>query len=413
MRNRQTATFEQATSRVARYPAKERGYWCAHHRLLLTIATLGCLLLLLIGLYGYFHARKQSRRQGEQSALLAQKPANLKKTVTAGSERYRQIDQQLKEAHFNGTALLVKNGQIVLHQGYGFANSAKEWDNGPQTVFHLASVGKELTAVLVAQEVAAKKLSYDDRLDRFYPNVPAANQITVRDLLTMTSGLKQALQPSSFESEQDNVQFSADHASLENQPGQGSGWTYQPVNYRLLAGILMQVSGKSYRQLVQDQLLKPYQLDFDDYEAFHQDNKAAKGYREDLQQPVDVSQVEYQRETGTGNYAATSGQLYRFYWLLLHGKIVKQEQTLLAQHLPAHYTAGFYKYGQKLTAHGIFSGYEPSVVLSENGNNAVILLANQYYRGHSFEPLATKLYDQMLAPAAKQSEKHKTDSQPS
>lgn len=331
-----------------------------------------------------------------QKTFSAANSKNLKLDLEPQTKTAQEIDQDLKNANFTGTALLVKNGEIVLNQGYGFANSSKQWHNNAQTVYHIASSAKFLTAVLIGQAVANQQLSYDDHLDKYYPNIPNADQITIRDLLTMTSGLQQKLQPTTFTTEADNAQFSADNTNPTGAAiGSGRGWTYQPVNYRLLAGILMKITGQSFDTLTKQYFNQKYHLNVEDYDKFHSDDKAALGYQKSLDTPTGVTEVEYQRETGTGNLAMSAGMLYRAYWLFFNGKYFANPLSLVEQHLPAHYTSGLYRYGDVYTSHGIFNGYEPSAVIGKNGQDAVILLANQYYKGHTFEGLSHEIYQKL------------------
>ncbi|GAO99771.1 serine hydrolase domain-containing protein [Fructobacillus ficulneus] len=379
--------------RVDIFPEKVKSLWVKDHWLALTTT-----ILILICFLGTLALSRIN--VGPKPVPVAKKKVfevtavnNLKLDVQPQTKKAQEIDQKLKANNFTGTALVVKNGKIVLNQGYSFANSGKEWHNSSQTVYQIASSAKLLTAILVGQAVDNKQLSYDDHLDKFYPNVPNAGEITIRDLLTMTSGLQQKEQPTTFTSDEDNAQFSADHAVLTGTAvGSGSGWSYQPINYRLLAGILMKITGQSYETLTNNYFNKKYHLNVENRSQFVKDPKAALGYQEDLSMPTGATEEEYQRETGTGNYAMSAGMLYRLYWLFFHDEMDKKHLTLLSQHLPAHYTGGLYRYNNVYTSHGIFNGYEPSIVLGKNGQDAVILLANQYYHGHTFEGLSHELY---------------------
>ncbi|WP_288846735.1 serine hydrolase [uncultured Fructobacillus sp.] len=382
--------------RVDLFPEKVKSLWFRDHWLALSTITL--IILFIGGAIGLAKLTKASPQAilPEQKIFSADNVKNLKKDLSPQNQTAEAIDQKLKSENFTGTALVIKDGKIILNQGYGFANYSKQVHNNAQTVYHIASSAKFLTAVLVGQAISEKKLSYDDHLSQFYPNIANADQISIRDLLTMTSSLQQKLQPTTFTSDQDNAQFSADNTENTGAAiGSGAGWSYQPVNYRLLAGILMKVSGQSFDKMVKDYYNKQYKLGIDDYVQFAEDNQAALGYQKDTTSPTGVTKVENERETGTGNLAMSAGMLYRAYWLFFHGDFFQNPMELLVQHLPAHYVSGLYRYGNVYTSHGIFNGFEPSVVLGKNSQDAVILLANQYYHGHSFEGLSRDLYEKL------------------
>ncbi|MCK8617610.1 beta-lactamase family protein [Fructobacillus sp. M158] len=378
------------------FPAKAKLPW--YHRPIFYFASVLFLFALILALTIVGASRPDRAVTKKASATTTER---LDQTVHADGQVAKKLDQALQDNHFSGTALLVKNGHIVLHQGYGKANVEKNEANGPKTTFPVASTAKILTAILVSQAVDAGKLSYESKLSDYYPNVLNADQITVRDLLTMTSGLKQSKQPDSFTSDADNVDFSAANAeSSGGVIGTGSGWTYQPINYRLLAGILMKVTGKPFQTLANQAFNQKAKLGILFYPTFKKAANFAKAYQFGSESERDVLPVEYQRETGTGNVSMTTGQLYQLYRLFFSNKLDKNPQQLLSQHLPAHYVSGLYGYGSVYEGHGIFSGYESNTVVSNKGKNAIILLSNQYDGDHSFQKLGQQFFTELTGQAA-------------
>src|SRR5215469_7575828 len=86
--------------------------------------------------------------------------------------------------------LVMKNGQVALKQGYGLADLQAKTPVTSSTNFRLASFTKQFTAMAIMLLDHDGKLSYDDRLERFFPEFPAyGRSITIRQLLTHTSGL--------------------------------------------------------------------------------------------------------------------------------------------------------------------------------------------------------------------------------
>lgn len=91
-----------------------------------------------------------------------------------------------------GAAVIVMRGDRLLYAGArGRADLAAHRAITPDTVFRLGSITKQLTAAVVLQLVAERRLSLDDPLSRFFPDwPPPAAQATVRQLLNHTSGLQ-------------------------------------------------------------------------------------------------------------------------------------------------------------------------------------------------------------------------------
>ena len=107
------------------------------------------------------------------------------------------IDDLLKD--FSGqrpgaTVMVIKNGDVVFAKAYGLANFAEKIPCTTNTNFRLASVTKQFTAMSILILAKRGKLSLDDKLTRFFPEFPAyGKEITIRHLLTHTSGLRPGL----------------------------------------------------------------------------------------------------------------------------------------------------------------------------------------------------------------------------
>ncbi|MBZ1515663.1 beta-lactamase family protein [Leuconostoc mesenteroides] len=321
----------------------------------------------------------------------------LKSNISPQNKFAETLDKKLQSENYIGTALIVHHNEIILQKGYGEADEKMHRDNDASTLFQLASIEKSMTAVLIMQQIESGKLSFDTKLSDYYPNVVNANRITISDLITMTSGLSQRIQPTTFESEEDNIDFSAVHVVKIGEPGTGIGWSYQPVNYRLLAGILMKLTNKTFDVLLNQVFNNTYHLNVRNYQDFINSKHRSIGYDNSYDKAYSENQVVYNRETGTGNVAMTTGELYHFYRLMIDKVIIKPPSQLWQTRTGETYAAGMYHEGKYLNAHGILPGFEPTVVISNNGQDAVILLSNQYYKNHSFQPLARELFTKMTA----------------
>jgi CubicO group peptidase (beta-lactamase class C family) len=105
--------------------------------------------------------------------------------------RVDALFQEFNQAGSPGASVMVINrGKVVLAKGYGLASVEERTPCGINTNFRLASVTKQFTAMAVMILAERGKLSFDERLTDFFPEFPAyGNQITLRYLLTHTSGL--------------------------------------------------------------------------------------------------------------------------------------------------------------------------------------------------------------------------------
>ncbi|MGY3742963.1 serine hydrolase domain-containing protein [Leuconostoc inhae] len=306
------------------------------------------------------------------------------------------FNTQLKESGFIGTALVVQNNHVILQKGFGYADKKKNRLNDAQSLYQIASIQKGFTATLIMQQIHAGKLQLNTLLSQYYPNIPDANKVTIKELLTMTSGLTEKANASVFTTEAENVAFDAEHTTVINS----AKWSYQPINYRLLAGILMKITHKTYSELFNEAFNKKYHLNVSDYKDFMRNQHRTIGYKNaDYSQLASESALSYAFETGTGNMAMTTGNLYTFYRLLIdHVMLNKNTLNTMWQHpVTSHYASGMYHYDEYSTAHGFILGFEPTVIMTKNGQDAVILMSNENVKGQSWQPLAKQLFAQMTA----------------
>ena len=171
------------------------------------------------------------------------------------------LQKYTEYGQFNGTALVTEAGQVILKKGYGLANF--EWDipNDPTTKFRLASITKQFTAMLIMQEVEERKIKLDDPISRFidYPK-PAADRVTVRHLLTHTSGIFNYTDLRDTRNDRtprtvDEIIALFSAKPLEFEPG--TRMKYSNSGYVLLGAVLEKVTGKPYERLLREKILEP------------------------------------------------------------------------------------------------------------------------------------------------------------
>jgi D-alanyl-D-alanine carboxypeptidase len=170
-----------------------------------------------------------------------------------------------------GAAIIVlKNGQVIFRKGYGIANLELNVPIRPEMVFRLASITKQFTAVAIMMLAEQGKLSLQDDIAKFFPDYSTAGKrITVENLLTHTSGIKDHLEKlwparmrEDFRPERLIDLFKND--SLEFEPGTKE--SYSNSNYVLLGVIIEKLSGKEYGQFIEENIFKPLGMKHSYYE---------------------------------------------------------------------------------------------------------------------------------------------------
>ncbi len=184
---------------------------------------------------------------------------------------YRIVDRVFEswrgdDADGPGCAVGVsRNGEVVYERGYGMANMETGTPITPASIFHVASVSKQFTAMAVMLLARDGKLSVDDDIRKYLPEIPDyGTPITIRHLLTHTSGLRDQwallrLARGRFEenriTDADVLDIASRQQGLNFTPG--AEYVYSNTGYTLLAVIVKRVSGKSLRDFADERIFKP------------------------------------------------------------------------------------------------------------------------------------------------------------
>jgi len=174
----------------------------------------------------------------------------------------RIVNQQMAANTIPGVSLAVlRKGKIVLLKSYGLANVEHRVPVIPQTVFQSGSIGKQFTAAAVMILVQENKLSLEDKISKYFPDVPETwKDITIRHLLTHTSGLGDY--PSEIDLKRDYTEdelfTSFKKAPLDFEPG--SSWNYSNVGYVTLGMLIRKITGKFYGDFIKERIFQPLQM---------------------------------------------------------------------------------------------------------------------------------------------------------
>ena len=189
------------------------------------------------------------------SISLADTPPDLPEKIDALMKQVMSMDA------FSGNVLVARDGKVVYQKSFGYADWERKTPLTDSTVFNIGSNGKDFTQTLICQLVQEGKLHFEDRLNQFLKVFPEemAHKITIRHLLTMSSGMGDYMQSPRFEhgkyrSIPELVSFIKDEP-LFFEPG--TDRLYSNSGYVVLGGIIEKVTGKSYPENVRERILKP------------------------------------------------------------------------------------------------------------------------------------------------------------
>jgi D-alanyl-D-alanine carboxypeptidase len=167
----------------------------------------------------------------------------------------------MQSQHIPGLSIaVVKSGQVVKAKGYGFGNIEMGIPASPETVYRLASLTKQFTASAIMLLVQDGRIGLDDKISRYLTPSPSAwADITVRELLTHTSGLKDYINELHMgtpnKASEEALVKAVGEVNLKFKPG--SSEFYSNTNYLVLGLIVKNVSGQSYDQFLTKRVFEP------------------------------------------------------------------------------------------------------------------------------------------------------------
>ncbi len=184
---------------------------------------------------------------------------------TFKQERLDSLLNLLQEKDkFMGSIAMAKNGKLLYTRSIGYSDVANAHKADPQTKYHIGSITKMFTATLIMKAVEAKKLSLDQTLDKYYPQVENAKKITIRQMLTHRSGIHNITNDSVYlsyytqpKSEKELMGLIASSKS-DFEPDSKSG--YSNSNFIILTYILENIYHKPYADILKEQILIPGSL---------------------------------------------------------------------------------------------------------------------------------------------------------
>ena len=176
------------------------------------------------------------------------------------------VRKQMASQNIPGLAVaVVKNGKPIKVKGYGFANLEHQIPVKPDSVFLIGSVSKQILATAVMTLINDDQLSLDEKAVKFLDGAPEAwNDITIRHLLTHTSGLMREGPGFSTTKAQSDAEVIKSAYASPLVFKTGEKWQYSNFGYFILAEIITKVSGKPWPEYVEQRIFAPLQMNASD-----------------------------------------------------------------------------------------------------------------------------------------------------
>ncbi len=306
------------------------------------------------------------------------------------------VNEYYKKGNFSGSVMIVKNGRIVCDTALGFRHIEKGLPSDKNTSFYIASLSKPFTAAAMMTLEQKGLLKLDDKASQFIELPEYAKNISIRQLLHHTSGIRdyENLFSKKGLTNQEVIDWLFSLKHLDFIPD--SEFKYSNSGYVILSQIIEKVSGKTYSVFINEHIIKPLQMN--NTYVFESDTviqNRALGYNEQ-KKPDDYSIL----TTGDGGIYSTPGDLYKFDQALRNYTLISKKNTAL-MYAPSKLSNGQLsnygfawfiedKNGKKTAMHtGGLNGFKALFWRDLQHNSCIIALTNQ---GDAF-PLGNFLND--------------------
>ena len=238
---------------------------------------------------------------------------------------------------FSGAVLAARGDEILLREGYGWADVKRRVPVTPETVFDIGSGVKAFTATAVLQLEERGRLATEDPISKHLTNVPPDKAaITIHQLLTHTSGIDfdyfyDSASPAERAVLRDREKYIAAVLAPPLAFKPGAGRVYSNTGFSLLAAVIENVAGVPYERYVRERLFEPAGMSATGYYVPRDLRRVARGYNDgetDYGYPWET-QWENRRPLwdlmGNGGMLTTLDDVYKWMRAIRGEKIVSQK----------------------------------------------------------------------------------------
>lgn len=317
------------------------------------------------------------------------------------SEFISKTDNFLIGQKFTGSILLAYGDTIIFSKGYGLTDSETP-DSAPITEdsrLEIGSISKQFCAACIMQLVEKNKMSVEDKLSKYFPDYIYGDEITVKNLLNMRSGISSKLyfskeitdEVQAMMEENPDLNLSSEYwipkmneAPLTATPG--TRFDYNNLNYLLLAFIVEQVSGQPYAQYLQEHIFTPCKLTSTNAKSGNVDAVPVNHTIQPQHSPSFYS-------LGCGDINTIVKDLFKWSRAFVKGKVVSkksvQEMTFNQKKDSPEYGYGFmFKEPKTILHNGSTFGYNAFMCYDYASKVTVIILCNQTQVNKSAQTMA-------------------------
>lgn len=307
---------------------------------------------------------------------------------------------------------IFKDGKEIYQKSYGFVDVDNQIKSNANTKYKIGSISKTYTSALILKAVSEGKLSLDTKLEKYYPELPNADKITIKQMLNHSSGLF------NYTSKDDFMNWIIEGVTKKEllkkfkengivfEPGEKN--EYSNTNYVLLAYILEKIYDKPFSEVIFSKLLARLNLKntYHELETKSEDNEAFSFTKVDNKW-IKVPNWKMENAIGAGSLVASATDVNIFMDGLFTNKIINSSSLEEMKTMTNNFGLGLFKYpyGNKwlyghtggIEAFTSMTGYLPEENLSfticsnavgvNNNDLSIAILANYFNDDYSISSL--------------------------
>lgn len=329
------------------------------------------------------------------------------------SDTARSFDERLdslfaEAPDFSGIALIADDAKTKYHKAWGYKQFATREPLDTNSIFELASVSKQFTAMIVMLLQEEGKLKYDDTLGMYVPGLPY-RKVTIRQLLNHTSGLPdyqavmdQFWDKSRIAGNAENIDYLIRYHPAKHFPP-GDKYEYSNTGYMLLATIAEKASGKDFVALCRDKIFNRLGMSSTDIRTREEKMKLTNIAWGHIHDPATASYVpadsfpEFNytiwlgNRVGPGRMSSTARDLLMWDRALRSDRMA-QHHSLMEAYSPARLnndSLSYYGFGWRIERHPILGkvvrhsgdnpGYKTHIARYLDSGATIILLCNNQH----------------------------------
>jgi CubicO group peptidase (beta-lactamase class C family) len=294
----------------------------------------------------------------------------------------------------SASVAVVKDGRVAYVKTYGDARLDPKTPAASAMRYSIGSISKQFTAAAILLLQEQGKLSLDDKVAKHIPNLTRANEVTIRQLLSHTSGyqdywsqdyvMKPMLEPITARKIMDTWA----KKPLDFEPG--TKWQYSNTNYVIAGAIVEKVAGMPFFKFMQQKIFTPLEMtSVTDIDQELLKSSDPIGYKRYALGPLRVAPKEGKGWLfAAGQLAMTAEDLAKWDISIIEGKLLKPasylelgREVLLKNGLGTNYGLGVNvssALGRRALSHGgEVSGFTAQNIVFPDDRVAVVVLVNQ------------------------------------